>query len=125
MKCETENKIKYGNPHEELCNVEDLIAFTQIGTEMNIDVKILARAGKQYIKTSSGYHSDPYGKPIGETADSCVSIVPNGKVYIEISNEIDKMGEFYEKVCKMLLRQRHALPKPNNYPVVRIMSSNK
>jgi hypothetical protein len=112
MNCETKNQTKYGRPDEILCNTSDMVAYLNVGAEMKIDVRVLAREGEQYIETSSGYHVDLYGRAIDERASKCMHIVPDGKVYVEITNEIDKMGEFYEKVCKMLLRRRGMLSKP-------------
>jgi hypothetical protein len=125
MSCEKENQTKYGRPDEMLCSTADMVAYLNVGAEMKIGVRVLARAGEQYIEASSGYHQDPYGMPLGETADSCINIVPDGKIYLEITNETDRMGEFYRKVCKILLRRPYIQPGSSSKQLVRIMSSDR
>ena len=87
---------KYGNPHKELCTLKDLKAFVQVGAEMGIEVKILAKARQHYITSSTANDVDDHA--YGESIVLHDNIVPKGSAYIEIANEMRRMGEFYTKV---------------------------
>jgi hypothetical protein len=91
---------KYGTPLIEICSVEDLKAFVQVGKEMKIDVTVLNQAGEEYynediIEINEGPGEFPAGASINI---SPVCILPEGKARIGIANEIKKMFEFYTKV---------------------------
>ena len=88
----------FGNPHRELCAVKDSKAFIKVGREMGIGVKILARSGQKYIGTSEKYQIGSDGSPVGVSINFSTHKVPKGSVYLEITNEIRKMSEFYTKV---------------------------
>jgi hypothetical protein len=88
---------QFGNPHHELCNVEDLTAFFIAGEEMGIKVRVLAQAGEKYNADHMDVAEDSSGTPVGASFDCSTHIVPKGKLYIEIGNEIRKMGKFYTK----------------------------
>jgi hypothetical protein len=108
MKCETDNQShgngyvdkgspRYGIPHEKLCSVKDLEIFRQIGKRMRISVRVIAQDGDEYVTTSINNQ----GKP-NESMSFHSYIVPEGKVYIQITNDQQRMKEFYEKVDLLL-----------------------
>jgi hypothetical protein len=91
---------RYGTPHEITCTIEEFKAFQKIGEEMEIGVTVLATAGKKFIERFS---KNGINKLF-------FSIVPEGKVHVEIANDIRKMDEFYAK-AKKFLEQPKTSPK--------------
>jgi len=102
---------KYGVPHKELCTLKDSKAFIQVGAEMGIEVKVLAKARQHYITGSTANDIDDHG--CGESIVLHDNIVPKGSVYIEIANEMRRMGEFYTRV-DALSEQAKTSPKINS-----------
>jgi hypothetical protein len=108
MKCETDNQShgnghvdkgspRYGIPHEKLCSVKDLEIFRQIGKYMRIGVRVIAQDGEEYVTTSINNQDRP-----NESISFHTHIVPEGSVYIQITNDKPKMNEFYERVDLLL-----------------------
>jgi len=104
---------KCGNPHHELCTREDLKAFVQVGKDMGIEVKVLAKDGQKYYVDRMDIAEDSTGAPVGASFDCSTHKVPKGSAYIEIANEMRRMGEFYTKV-DALSEQAKIAPKPNH-----------
>ena len=100
----------FGLPHRELCSVKDLKVFIKVGKEMGIDVAVIARAGQLYITDRTGPYDNDSG--YGQSIDFHSNVVPKGSVYIEHSNEISKMFEFYTRV-DALSEQTKASTKPS------------
>lgn len=99
---------RFGNPHEELCSADDLRIFRKVGKKLKIPIKTKLREGGEYVTFGTANDIDDNGS--GESTTIHRNIVPKGKVQIEITNDIPKMGTFYAMV-DALARKKGLLEK--------------
>jgi hypothetical protein len=97
-----EDKPRYGEPLEGTYGIEYLEFFLQAGQEMGIGVTVLAHAREGYVELLCENNEKRL----------VMSKVPEGKVRIEVANDIGRMKKFGNRV-NFLLGQAKILSEVN------------